>query len=121
MPINQTCSLAPSGSLLGVPTLVPACYARVAAGLNEPYEQLRRPRDTNQLGVQNDFRREDSTHLFVQGKILRRLGSAYCNSERSGNDVYGSSPVSPELRLVIMIELPYLERQHRGHVRAIKL
>jgi len=28
--------------------------------------------------------------------------------------------VSPEPRLVIIIELPYLERHHIGYVRAIK-
>ncbi len=65
------------------------------------------------------FQTDDSTHLFGQGKILIRSGSAYCSSERSEND--DCEPrVSPELRLVIIIELPYLERQHIGHVRAIK-
>ncbi len=68
MQINLTCSLVP-GALLGVPTLVPVCYADMAAELNEPYEQLSRRQDTNHLGVQNEFRPDDNTHLFGQDKI----------------------------------------------------
>lgn len=53
-----------SGALLGVPTLRAACYAGMAAGLNEPYEQLSSPRDTSQPG----FRKISAgiiTHIYL--------------------------------------------------------